>query len=119
MQTNTILLLVLAVFISSAIVFYQYYFKTNRNPRLQLPLSFLRFLALLGVCILLINPKITKTAYTEVKHNLVFLWDNSTSIKSSAADVTMLGLQEQLMQHDNLATRFNISSFSFAFSFSH
>lgn len=113
MQTNTILLLVLAVFISSAIVFYQYYFKTNKNPRLQLPLSFLRFLALLGVCILLINPKITKTAYTEVKHNLVFLWDNSTSIKSSAADETMLGLQEQLMQHDNLATRFNISSFSF------
>ncbi len=113
MQTNTIFLLVLAVLLSSALSFYQYYFKTNRNSRLQLPLSFLRFLAFLGVCILLINPKITKTAYTEEKHNLVFLWDNSSSIKNSNADVTMLALQEQFTKNENLGRRFNLSSFSF------
>ena len=113
MQTNTILLLVLAVFLSSAIVFYQYYFKAKRNPQLQLPLAIVRFLALLGVFILLINPKINKTEYTEEKHNLVVLWDNSTSIKSSGAAETMLALQEELLKNENLGTQFNLSSFSF------
>ncbi|NNE03758.1 MAG: VWA domain-containing protein, partial [Eudoraea sp.] len=113
MQTNTILLLVLAVFLSSAIVFYQYYFRVKQHTRLQLLLSLFRFLALLGVCVLLINPKISKTIYTEEKHNLVFLWDNSTSIQSSEAATTVVALKNELTQNDNLDARFNLNSYSF------
>ncbi|WP_339712900.1 VWA domain-containing protein [uncultured Kriegella sp.] len=80
MQVVTLLWILLAAIAALAIVFLQYYYRSKKNGRLSLLLSFLRFIAIFGLLLLLINPKFSKFDYTLEKVNLVVLTDNSTSV---------------------------------------
>ena len=80
MQTDSVLYILLAGIGAWAIVLFQYYYKIKSKGKLSLALSLLRFLAIFGIFILLINPKISRRVYTTEKTNLILLADNSTSI---------------------------------------
>ena len=82
MQIQTVLFILLAAIVALALVLFQYYYKNKRKGKLQVILSFLRFLAIFGTLLLIINPKFTKNEYTLEKTNLVLLVDNSSSMTS-------------------------------------
>jgi hypothetical protein len=113
MQTATLLGLIIAALLSFLIVSYQYYYKAKKNRKLQLPLAVLRYVAVFGILVLLINPKIINTAVSLEKQDLIFLWDNSNSIEASNAATQMLRLQQLLKENTSLPERFSVTNYSF------
>src|SRR5690606_15801497 len=83
MQTDSVLFILLAAIGALAIVLFQYYYGAKRKEHMLPVLSFLRFLVLFGIFILLINPKFSRRIYTTEKTNLIVLADNSTSIQGA------------------------------------
>jgi len=111
MQTSTILYVFIAVFIALGLVVFQYYYKSKKRGKLIVILSFLRFIGLLGIFLLLINPKFTKSEYTLEKANLVVLIDNSSSIESSKPDVTTV--LDKIDNNTAISERFIVSKYTF------
>lgn len=113
MQTATLVGLFLAALISLLIVFYQYFYKSKRSRKLQIPLATLRFIGVFGVFMLLLNPSFTKTSLLTEKQDLILLLDDSYSIKSGDAAAQMISMRDQLINNDALADRFNLFTYSF------
>jgi len=111
MQVNTIFLILLAAILSVVVVYFQYYFKGKQKGKLRIVLSFLRFIGIFGLLLLLINPKFSKRSYTLEKPNLALLIDNSTSIQESGENVK--GILSALVNHSELSERFDITSYQF------
>jgi len=113
MSFQTVLLIILAAIISLGLVLFQYYFKTKRRDKLGLILSFLRFLALFGTLLLLINPKFVKKEFTVEKPDLILLADNSSSINTSDATPQVISVLKEMEEDGPLSERFNIKKFNF------
>lgn len=113
MQTETVLFVLLAAMVALAIVLFQYYHKTKRRGKLSVILSFLRFLALFGIFLLLINPKFTKNEYTLEKANLILLVDNSSSIQVSNGKKDIQSVLHQVKGNEAIRDRFNLEQYSF------
>lgn len=111
MNTQTVLLILLAAIVALGVVLFQYYYKTKRKGRLTLLLSSLRFLVLWGVFLLLINPKFTKNEYRIEKANLVILVDNSTSVASSKD--TIQRILNDITKNNAIKDRFNLQGYGF------
>lgn len=111
MQTETVLLIILAAIVALVIVLLQYFYKTKQKGKLTLLLSFLRFIGIFGLMLLLINPKLTKTIYTVEKATLAVLVDNSSSVQEQGAAIRRIldGLQES----SALSNRFELDYYSF------
>ncbi len=90
METNTILLFVLAAIVALGVVLFQYYYKSKRKGRLSILMAFLRFVGFFGLFLLLINPKFTKNEYALEKANLIVLTDNSASMSESGEEISNL-----------------------------
>ena len=113
MGTATLLLLILAVLIALFIAIFQYIFKNKEKSQLNYWLSFLRFLSLFTIFVLIINPTIQKSSVTIKKPNLLVAIDNSTSIKYNKQVKTVTSIVNQLKSNKPLNTKFNINYFSF------
>lgn len=111
MQTKTVLFILLAAIIAIFIVLLQYFFRSKRKGNLTFILSFLRFLGVFGLLVLLLNPKLTKTTYTLEKANLAILVDNSSSVKESGE--TIQKIISELKSSSELSDRFQIDAYSF------
>ncbi len=112
METRTILLIIAAVIVALGIVIFQYFFRTKKRGKLFIILSFLRFIALFGLFLLLINPKFTRQTYTLEKPNLIVLSDNSSSVanmKAVLSDVT-----NSLMTNNGISDQFELETYSFS-----
>ncbi|MBC2840605.1 VWA domain-containing protein [Robiginitalea sp. SC105] len=83
MPDHPVLWIVLCAILSLGLVWFQYFFKP-KQVRFRVLLAALRFLALMGMLLLLINPRVTETRTYLEKHRLVLLLDNSASIKEDA-----------------------------------
>lgn len=114
MQTKIVLLIILAGIVALALVLFQYYFKSKKRGRLTIFLSFLRFITLFGLLLLLINPKFTKKEYTLEKTNLVILTDNSTSVDDSKNEIS--SILEKINSNEAIANRFRIKQYNFGTS---
>ena len=113
MQIQTVFLILLAAILAVVLVTYQYHYKTRGRGFLYISLSFLRFMALFSVFLLLINPKITKDQYSLEKTNLIILSDNSSSI-SQVEDAEQLRLvRDQIKNNPDIKERFSVSEFTF------
>ncbi|MGJ8734411.1 MAG: VWA domain-containing protein, partial [Cellulophaga sp.] len=113
MQITTVLWVILAAIFALLVVLFQYYYKTKRRGKLIVLLSFLRFLGIFGVLLLLINPKITKNTYTVEKTKLVVLIDNSTSIKNSKSAQKVIEAVKTINNDVDLKNKFTIDTYSF------
>ncbi|MFC4096847.1 vWA domain-containing protein [Euzebyella saccharophila] len=111
MQIQTVLLILLAVSIALGIVLFQYFKIQKKRGQTGWVLSFLRFISIFGVLLLLINPKVVKNQYTAEKANLILLVDESTSIANDSSflkqSVTTFG------NDDRISKRFNLHTYGF------
>ena len=113
MQIQTVFLILLAAILAVVLVIYQYHYKTRGKGFLNITLSFLRFMALFSVFLLLINPKITKDQYSLEKTNLIILSDNSSSISQVEDTEQLRRVRDQIRNNTDIKERFNLSEFTF------
>ena len=113
MTTNTILLLLLSLVIAGGLSYFQYFFKAKSYSKVNMLLAFLRFLAIFGLLILLINPVITKNSLEVTKTPLAIAVDNSSSIASLKSDKKVAELYQKLISHPALQDKFEIQSYQF------
>lgn len=113
MSKITILLLIVSVLVAGGLAYYQYFFKAKSRFKLNLFLAFLRFLAIFGILVLLINPIIKHKTYEVKKTSLPVFVDNSASIKDLKATLEVEKLVQQIKQNRKLQDKFTIEYFSF------
>jgi hypothetical protein len=118
MTTNTILLLILSVFVAGGLSFYQYIFKAGTRSKIHLVLAFLRFLSIFGLLLLLINPVVSRNTYETEKTPLPIVVDNSSSVKELKADNIASELYKKLSSDSRLKEKFDIQSYQFDNEFS-
>lgn len=111
MQATTLVWIIGAALLALALALFQYRFRAKRKGRLVLLLSFLRFLSLFGLLLLLINPKFSKNQYTIEKTNLVLLTDNSSSMTASREQLG--GVVEGVRNQEGIRDRFNLRQYQF------
>ena len=112
MNTITVVYFFLAILFSFLIVYFQYFFKEKKYSN-QYILALLRWITLLSVFTLLINPKIERKRLLTVKPTLVIAVDNSESISFNKQDSTVRALSNDLLTNKDLNKKFRVSSFSF------
>lgn len=113
MTTSTILLLILSVFIAAGLSYFQYYYKARNKSKLNLFLAFLRFLALFGVLLLLINPIITRKSFEIKKTPLPIVIDNSESIKELNDSNLKTDFYTKISEDKALNQKYDIQLYSF------
>ncbi|WP_395043825.1 hypothetical protein [Flavobacterium sp.] len=113
MNTSTILLLILSVFIAAGISFFQYFYKSKSKSRINKLLSVLRFLSIFGLLLLLINPIVSRSTLETIKTPLPIVIDNSSSIVDLKANTSAKEVYEKLASNSELKNKFDIQSYKF------
>ena len=113
MQLQTVFLILFAAILAFGLVIFQYYYKSKSKGFLYIGLSFLRFIALFCVFLLLINPKISKEQYSLEKANLIILADNSSSIGQANGVNQLINAKKLINENTNIAEKFNVSEYIF------
>ena len=111
METKTVLVILFAAVVSLILVLLQYYFRVKKRDKTTLLLSFLRFLGVFCILLLLINPKFSSTIYTVEQPNLVILVDNSTSVAPYKS--TIQQIRTTIDDSQELTDRFKVNSYGF------
>lgn len=117
MKTETLIYIILAGIGAILLAVFQYYKKEKSMSKLNMLFSFLRFLSIFSVLLLLINPKFEQVRFSIEKPNLVIAIDNSSSIKHLNQDTQVLNLVERLSNDKNLNNKFDIDLYTFGESF--
>ncbi|REE81829.1 hypothetical protein BX611_1368 [Lutibacter oceani] len=113
METETLLYIILAVFSALTIAVFQYIFKNKEKSQLNYWLSFLRFLSVFTLLLLIINPSIKKNNIEIVKPNLLIAVDNSKSIHYNLQDKNIENLIKKLKNDNVLNNKYSIDYFKF------
>ena len=113
METEKLLLIILALFAALFIAVFQYLWKNKERSQLTYWLSFFRFSTIFLILLLLINPSLKKNNVETIKPNLVVAIDNSKSIKFNSQHDTVKSLVEKLKEDSELNDKYDISFFSF------
>ena len=80
---------------------------------LYLTLAVLRSIAILGLLLLLINPKFTKKEYRLEKTNLAILLDNTSSLTATGGIDDITNVASRLGEVSEISERFNVQTYSF------
>ncbi|KIQ14669.1 hypothetical protein RT99_22815 [Flavobacterium sp. MEB061] len=113
MTTNTILLILLSLVMAGGLSYFQYFFKAKNKSNVIWFLAFLRFLAIFGLLLLLINPIMTKNSLEITKTPLAIAVDNSSSIVALKSDEKTAELYKALISNPALKEKFEIQSYQF------
>ncbi|MEN2416072.1 hypothetical protein [Flavobacterium mesophilum] len=113
MTSNTIFLLLLSLIIAGGLSYFQYFFKAKNKSNLIWFLAFLRFSAIFGLLLLLINPIISKSSLEVVKTPLAIAVDNSSSITALKSDKKVVELYQKLISNPAIKEKFEIQSYQF------
>lgn len=112
MDTSGLLLSLLATLFAVILVYFQYGYK-QKITRDSMVFSFLRFVSLLGILLLLINPKVQRTSTEIHKPGLILAVDNSTSIGHLGLERQVRGLRRSFLEDPEIGKRFDLSSLRF------
>ena len=112
MNTLSLFLSIMALLLAGMVVYYQYFFKQKitRDSRI---LAMLRFVSILGVLLLLINPKFEQKITEIYKPKLLLGIDNSASILHTASTDELMSLRQLFLKDAELNNRFEMSDFLF------
>jgi len=113
LKTVTIAFIILAVFAALFIASFQYLFHKKEKSQLNYWLFFFRFLSVLSILILIINPQIEKKKSKILKPNLIVAVDNSSSIKYNFQDNSVESLISFFKKNKELNDRFSVDYYSF------
>lgn len=102
----------MALLLAGLIVYYQYFYK-KKPTRDSAMLAFLRFVSVLGVLVLLINPKFEQKVSEVVKPKLLLGTDNSASIIHSNSSEKLKDVRQQFLMDAELHQRFDMSDYLF------
>ncbi|WP_245794757.1 vWA domain-containing protein [Flaviramulus basaltis] len=81
--------------------------------KLNMLFSFLRFISVFSVLLLLINPRFEKISLSVEKPNLVIAVDNSSSIKHLKQDKKTTEFIQKLSNNNDLKNKFNLEFYTF------
>ena len=109
----TITLVILSIIFAVLLSFLQYFYKNQNRTRTTYILSILRFTAIFGVLLLLINPIFTSNSFEIQKTPLVIAIDNSASIIDLKASKQALEIFQNLTKNADLNKKFEVQSFKF------
>jgi hypothetical protein len=113
MQTETILFVILAGIIALTLALFQYIYKAKNRSKIYKVLTFLRFLSLFSVLLLLINTKYNKVTYYNEKPNLIVALDNSESVAYLGQGEKANALLNALKSNVSLNEQFNLEFYTF------
>tara|TARA_R110002111_G_scaffold14877_4_gene39830 strand:- start:5811 stop:7844 length:2034 start_codon:yes stop_codon:yes gene_type:complete len=113
MQTETLLYIILAGIIALLLALFQYGTKKRRLSKLNMLFSFLRFISIFSVLLLLINPKFDQVTLSTEKPNLIIAVDNSNSIIQLNQDKKVRDLVETISTNTDLKDKFNLEFYTF------
>ena len=82
MTDQTVFWIAGSVALSLGLVWFQYFVRARPTGSRWL-LATLRFIAVLGLLLLLVNPKIEQSELVREPHRLLLLYDNSSSLQDS------------------------------------
>lgn len=114
MQTTTIVYISIAVLISALVAIFHYYYKTKKRTKKLVFFSFLRFLSIVALLLLIINPKFKQKSYYTEKPILTIAVDNSSSVAELGYDTKVLEILNDLKNSKQLQDKFEIDSYTFA-----
>jgi len=118
MQTETIIYIIIAVLAALSLALFQYMYKSKTKSKLRYLLIVLRSISILGVLLLLINPKFESVSYFNEKPTLVVAVDNSESISYLKQDESANQILKAIEDNEALNKRFNLRAYSFGKSVS-
>jgi hypothetical protein len=113
MNTNAILLIILSVIIAAGLSFYQYLYKVKSKSKMILFLTFLRFLSLFSIFLLLINPIFSSKSYDIQKTPLPIVVDNSESISVLKQEEMSRKLVQILSENKLLKDKYDVQLYTF------
>jgi hypothetical protein len=113
MTKTTIFLLILSVVIAGSLSFYQYLYKVKNKSKLNLFLTFLRFVSYFTVFLLLINPIISRKTLETSKTPLPIFFDNSQSISELEATENTTKIYKALSENSKLKDKFEVQTYLF------
>ncbi|WP_047245390.1 hypothetical protein [Maribacter thermophilus] len=111
MQTETVLLIIMAAIVAMGVSLFQYVVKKKKKGKLFYLLSLLRFLGFFSILLLIINPKFSKTTYSIEKPNLVLLLDNSSSVQQNDDEISSILLT--FKTSGEILDKFNVEAYTF------
>ncbi|TBN06560.1 VWA domain-containing protein [Hyunsoonleella flava] len=113
MQTETVLYIILSGIIALLVALFQYKYKTKHRRTLSIAFSFLRFLSVFAMLLLLVNPKFDQIKVFTEKPNLIVAVDNSNSIKHLSQVENVNKTLESIKNNVELTKKFDIEYFRF------
>ncbi|WP_136481090.1 VWA domain-containing protein [Cognatitamlana onchidii] len=113
MQIEIILYIIISGVIALLLALFQYFNKKKSMTRLSMLFSFLRFITIFSVLLLLLNLSFKQNETYIENPDLVIAVDNSISIKHLGYGNEAISLVKKLKENQDLNNRFNISTYSF------
>ncbi|TJY33414.1 vWA domain-containing protein [Pontimicrobium aquaticum] len=116
MSGSTLIYIILAGITALLLALFQYIYKSKKR-KLNPIFSFLRFITIFSVLLLLINPKFEKLTLYNEKPNLVVVVDDSKSIIHLDQDEKTNELLQSLSNNQDLSNKFNLDFYTFGSEF--
>ncbi|WP_420553418.1 VWA domain-containing protein [Tenacibaculum aiptasiae] len=113
MESLTLFYIVLAVLVSVAIAFFQYFYKAKKTPKIHVFLFFLKALSLFLLLLLLINPKIEMVETENNKPVLAVLVDNSLSVKHFKQEKEVTRIVQEIENNKKIQDKFDVQLFTY------
>jgi hypothetical protein len=113
MNKTTLVLIILSVLVAGGLSYFQYFYKARSKSKTNLLLAFLRFISVLGLLLLLINPIISRKTYENQKTPLAVVVDNSNSINELKATVSSKESLKKLTENKELNEKFELQLYKF------
>ncbi|MGV3459591.1 MAG: hypothetical protein ACO1N9_03955 [Flavobacterium sp.] len=117
MTATTVLLLTASALAAFGLSFYQYLFRAGKKSKVLFLLASLRFITLLAIFMLLINPVISHKTFETVKTPLPVLIDNSSSIALLGHEKASNDVAEAILNNASLKEKYDVQPFLFAEDF--
>lgn len=114
MQIENLFLIIGAVIIALLIAVFHYFYKSNNNGKVSYLLTFLRFISLFALFLLLLNLQVEQTEVETIKPTLVVAVDNSSSIANFKQEDEVKNAIKDLKNDTELNEKFDIDYFSFS-----
>ncbi|GAB2768620.1 vWA domain-containing protein [Salinimicrobium soli] len=113
MPTSTVLLIILALFVSIAIGTFQYFHEPKGKLSQNAIFAALRSLTIFALLLLAINPKVRNTEYFTEKPELILAVDNSSSIAELSDTSRVKNFVNKLRKDKEINNRFDVQLYTF------
>ncbi|SEB41915.1 hypothetical protein SAMN04489761_0596 [Tenacibaculum sp. MAR_2009_124] len=113
MESLTLIYVVVALLLSIAVAFFQYFYKERKQPKVTILLFALRALSLFFLGILLINPQLDVVRTENIKPIISLLIDDSKSTRFFNEEKSVEGILKAVRSDKELNKKFEVIPFAF------